>query len=81
MIEKNSALKFYSKHYGNEKTTLMDGGRSADDADWRRIDESWLHSADNLAIKMNSATNNTSLVLAFELPKTKKVLLLSLIHI
>ena len=75
MIEKNSALEFYSKHYGNEETTLMDGGRSADDADWRRIDESWLHSADNLAIKMNSATNNTSLVLAFELPKTKKVLL------
>lgn len=74
-IKKNAALEFYSKHYGNQKTTLVDGAPVADNADWRRIDESWLYSADNLAIKLNNATNNTSLVLAFELPKTKKVLL------
>lgn len=74
-IKKNEALEFYSQHYGNQDTTLVDRDRSADNADWRRIDESWLHSADNLAIKLNSATNNTSLVLAFELPKTKKILL------
>lgn len=35
--------------------------------DWRRIDDEWLNSAETLALKMDSDTNNTSLVLAFEL--------------
>ncbi len=34
---------------------------------WRRIDEAWLDSATNLALKLDEDTNNTSLVLAFEL--------------
>ncbi|HYI98036.1 MAG TPA: hypothetical protein VEX68_31145 [Bryobacteraceae bacterium] len=42
---------------------------------WRRIDKDWLHSADQLALAMNSQTNNASLVLAFELGKRGKVLL------
>ncbi|MBC8142187.1 MAG: hypothetical protein H7Y38_12185 [Armatimonadetes bacterium] len=36
---------------------------------WRRIDFDWLGVAENFAIKADSLTNNTSLVLAFELPK------------
>jgi hypothetical protein len=47
----------------------------SNNAEWRRIDYDWLASTENLAIKLNRGTNNTSLVLAFELPKTKKVLL------
>ncbi|SEJ38933.1 hypothetical protein SAMN05216327_109192 [Dyadobacter sp. SG02] len=43
-------------------------------AEWRRIDNDWLLSSENLAIKLNTGINNTSLVLAFELPKSKKVL-------
>ncbi|MBO3274766.1 MBL fold metallo-hydrolase [Pseudomonas schmalbachii] len=35
---------------------------------WRRIEREWLDSAETLALKMDSDTNNTSLVLAFELP-------------
>lgn len=43
-----------------------------------RIDGDWLWSgAQNLALHIESYTNNTSLVLAFELPKSKKVLLFS----
>lgn len=44
-------------------------------ADWRRIDQDWLYSADQLALAMNDQTNNASLVLAFELGKGGKVLL------
>lgn len=34
--------------------------------DWRRIDHEWLAAACDLALKLDSDTNNTSLVLAFE---------------
>ena len=37
------------------------------DQSWRRIDASWLDSSSSLALQMDSATNNTSLVLAIEL--------------
>ena len=36
---------------------------------WRRIDEDWLGTAETLALKLDSDTNNTSLVLAFEVGK------------
>ncbi len=44
---------------------------------WRGIDSDWLASADALALNLDSDTNNTSLVLAFEygLPGQGKVLL------
>lgn len=35
---------------------------------WRCIEDEWLDGAETLALKMDSDTNNTSLVLAFELP-------------
>lgn len=34
---------------------------------WRQIDNKWLHSAEQLALNLDNDTNNTSLVLAFEL--------------
>ena len=42
---------------------------------FRRIEQDWLWSADRLALAMGEYTNNTSLVLAFELGKGGKVLL------
>lgn len=42
---------------------------------YRRIDHEWLEQADRLALYLNSYTNNSSLVLAFELVQSKKVLL------
>jgi len=52
---------FFRKYYGfrNEE---------GHGPEWRRIDSDWLAgSADQLALSINSFTNNTSLVLAFEL--------------
>jgi len=46
-----------------------------DDRSWRRIDGDWLRSSEQFAIRMSSYINNTSLVMAIELPRTKKVLL------
>jgi hypothetical protein len=46
-------------------------GREERTQDWRRIDASWLDSAEPLALQLDKITNNTSLVLALELgPKT-----------
>jgi beta-lactamase superfamily II metal-dependent hydrolase len=42
---------------------------------WRRIDHDWLGAAEELALKLDNDTNNTSLVLAFELIESGKVLL------
>ena len=42
--------------------------------DYRRIDSDWLGSAGALALKLDSDTNNTSLVLAFELPSGEVLL-------
>jgi hypothetical protein len=52
-------------------------GRSEEDqgSKWRRIDSAWLGTAADIALALNSDTNNTSLVLAVELLPSKKVLL------
>ena len=47
----------------------------ARDQDWRRIDEDWLFVASDLALQLDGATNNTSLVLAIERIADGKVLL------
>lgn len=71
---------FFSSHYGSPATeSARPTGRArwevADNPDWRRIDDEWLLSAEQLALDMNDYTNNSSLVLAFELGKGGKVLL------
>src|SRR5262249_17533193 len=67
--------EFFRAHYGNSDVHSGAGPASADDASWRRIDQDWLFSAEELALVLNRGINNTSLVLAFELPASKKVLL------
>jgi metallo-beta-lactamase superfamily protein len=42
---------------------------------WRSVDEDWLHVATDLALQLDSATNNTSLALAIERVSDGKVLL------
>ncbi|MBL7856349.1 MAG: MBL fold metallo-hydrolase [Cyclobacteriaceae bacterium] len=42
---------------------------------WRTIDEDWMEQASRLALYMDTFTNNSSLVLAFEIVRTGKVLL------
>ena len=45
------------------------------DLEWRRIEIDWTASAETLALNLDSHTNNTCLVIAFELVKTGRVLL------
>jgi hypothetical protein len=42
---------------------------------WRRVDGDWLGAGSALALKLDSDTNNTSLVLALEMDPSRKVLL------
>jgi beta-lactamase superfamily II metal-dependent hydrolase len=75
-IPKNDAFnhpkfgRFFSKYYGFSRG-------EKNDQEWRRIESDWLEAAGQIALSINSMTNNTSLVLAFELTETKpaKVLL------
>ena len=68
---------FFRDHYGekNDGKDDTDKIEAPPNAPWRRIDAEWLYSADSLALALNRGVNNTSLVLAFELPGTKKILL------
>jgi len=43
-------------------------GTNASGDEWRRIDSAWLEGSSELALALDSATNNTSLVLAIEFP-------------
>jgi beta-lactamase superfamily II metal-dependent hydrolase len=54
---------FFEKHYGFADNDSRAPG-------WRRIDTDWVAAADQLALSLNNMTNNTSLVLAFELTGT-----------
>lgn len=45
---------------------VLDNGYYDAAADWRRIDADWLAASAGLALNLDSDTNNTSLVLAFE---------------
>ena len=55
-------MPFFQEHYWGE-----DAESDEKDQAWRRIDGSWLDSSSSLALQLDSATNNTCLVLAFEL--------------
>ena len=68
---------FFVDHYGKdgEGENNTDKIETPDNADWRRIDDEWLFSAETLALRLTEGVNNTSLVLAFELPTSRKVLL------
>ena len=63
-LEDAKSDAFFGKHYG-------DGAADS----WRRIDLDWLGRASDLALQLDEDTNNTSLVLAFELLESGKVLL------
>ncbi|HET9787871.1 MAG TPA: hypothetical protein VFP47_12080, partial [Pyrinomonadaceae bacterium] len=55
-------MPFFQQHYWGEAADCEEK-----DQEWRRIDGSWLDSSSSLALQLDSATNNTCLVLAFEL--------------
>lgn len=60
-------LQFFRDHYWQPQAVAAD--------DWRRIDGDWLDGASDMALQLDSLTNNTSLVLAIELAPDGDVLL------
>jgi hypothetical protein len=58
-----------------DHASMRDVLKAYDAEGWRRIDNDWLMSAGHLALQVDNAVNNTSLVLAFELVESNKVLL------
>jgi len=59
---------FFQDHYGDAKEKGENGA-------WRRVDSDWLAGAATLALRAGAYTNNVSLVLAFDLPGSDKMLL------
>ena len=77
-IDENAARvsSFLREHYsGPEEIAVRDESPAYRDQSWRRIDDDWLYSAADLALQLDSRTNNTSLVLAFEFVGTGRVAL------
>jgi hypothetical protein len=69
---------FFRDYYGDESIVVPDtddGTAIPLNATWRRLTADDAADAGALALAMNNATNNASLVLAFELSKGGKVLL------
>ncbi len=62
------ASPFFRDHYGKTKKRGEEGA-------WRRVDLDWLAGAANLALRAGEYTNNVSLVLAFDMPDSEKLLL------
>jgi hypothetical protein len=70
--------KFFSAYYGRDNAVVPDADDGKEiplNAGWRRMTADDAADAGALALAMNNATNNASLVLAFELSKGGKVLL------
>lgn len=72
----DSDKPFFTERYGPPGGAEDEGDRVevGSNPAWRRIDEEWLYAAETLALKLNTGINNTSLVVAFELPHSQKVL-------
>ena len=68
-------MRLTSELPGTLVPDAIDGSNVPDNAAWRRIGADDGQDAEALALAMNNATNNSSLVLAFELSKGGKVLL------
>jgi hypothetical protein len=64
-LEAGRQMPFFQAHYW---------GGDPGDQSWRRIDSDWLDSSASLALQLDSATNNTSLVLAIELHDSRVLL-------
>src|SRR5206468_3321141 len=66
----DTTADFLQRHYYGPSSDPADQDQS-----WRRIDQDWLGTAAQFALQLDSATNNTSLVLAIELSPGGEVLL------
>jgi hypothetical protein len=74
-------IPFFDRHYFGEVTDgsvsekIDSDTANVRDQSWRRIDAAWLGVSETMALQLDSATNNTSLVIAIELVDTGDILL------
>jgi hypothetical protein len=71
-------VRFFQDHYAGPSPIEPNRAEGRDcntDQSWRRIDSDWLGVSADLAIQLDSKTNNSSLVLAFEFADNGRVLL------
>ena len=73
-LQQAASLPFFMDHYG-PPAPAPTVALPPDEGTWRRIDDDWLGTSGALALQLDSYTNNTSLVLAFEFPDSGRVLL------
>ena len=76
--ERESEMPFDVRLRLNGKHPLMDASAKiylTEEADWRRIDSDWLRASADLALQLDSMTNNTSLALAIERVSDGRILL------
>lgn len=66
---------FFAEHYGAGRVSQTATRIDKPANDWRRIDDDWLGASSEIALQLDSYTNNTSLVMAIELIQTGKILL------
>jgi len=71
-LDGTKALPFFKRRYWADTVDEPHEERTDKTQQWRRIDAAWMSSATTLAIKLDEDTNNTSLVLAFELGPRKE---------
>jgi len=85
-LERARQIPFFERLYSGDAGDRSLREKSADeqgeivfqdyrDQAWRRIDTDWLGASETMALQLDSATNNTSLVLAVELVESGDVLL------
>lgn len=75
----DGSKEYFVKRYGSadQGTSDADQAEVTSNPPWRRIDNEWLYAAETMALKLNTGINNTSLVVAIELPRSKKILFFS----
>jgi hypothetical protein len=64
-----------NQRYSRSLGTLVDSVWNAPGQEWRKIEMDWTQAAETLALNLDSHTNNTCLVLAFEFTDTGEVML------
>ena len=71
----NEKYKEYPEEEKASERTIEQAVNYKQKEHWRQVNNDWLGIAQKFALHLNTYTNNTSLVLAFELVKSGKVLL------
>jgi hypothetical protein len=78
-LDRARHVTFFEHHYFGDvqdaSLTDLKTSKTTHDQSWRRIDGTWLDTSETLALALDSATNNTSLVLAIERLDTRGILL------